>query len=101
MTALSLFILAALVIADTVLTVKILRLGGRELNGIMRALMQAAGSYWGVVKYGISIAASLWAVMSGHAWLIWPSIGIMILVVQHNFTEWRRAKRGQAPTNPV
>lgn len=45
MTGLSLFVLATLQVCDIWLTTRILRAGGRELNGIVRALMALAWWY--------------------------------------------------------
>lgn len=95
MTGLSLLILAALQIADIWLTTRILRAGGRELNGLMAALMKAVGSNWGAVKYGLGMGAAIWATALGHGWIIWPIIAVMALVVDHNLTEWHKIRRKQ------
>lgn len=93
MTGFSLFILAALQIWDIWLTTKIMRAGGRELNGLMASLMAAVGNGWGAVKYGVGMAAALWAAASGHGWIIWPIIAVMAMVVDRNLGEWQKAKR--------
>lgn len=92
MTGFSLLILAGLQIWDIWLTTRILRAGGRELNGLMAALIEAVGSNWGAVKYGVGMGAAIWAVMSGHGWLIWIFIAIMAAVVDHNLTECRKIR---------
>lgn len=93
MTGFSLFVLAALQIWDIALTTKILRAGGREMNGIVAGIMAAAGNGWGPVKYGLATAAAIWAAASGHAWMIWPGIAVMAMVVDHNLTEWHKVRR--------
>lgn len=89
----SLLILAGLQIWDIWLTTKILRAGGRELNGIVAGIMAATGNAWGAVKYGLSMGAAIWAAASGHGWIIWPIIAVMAGVVDHNLTEWWKIKR--------
>ena len=92
MTGFSLLILAALQIWDISLTTKILRAGGRELNGVMAALMAATGNAWGAVKYAGSMGAGIALAATGNAWAIWPIIAVMALVVDHNLGEWHKAK---------
>lgn len=92
MTGFSLLILAGLQIWDIWLTTRILRAGGRELNGLMAALIEAVGSNWGAVKYGIGMGAAIWAAKTGHGWLIWLFIAVMAAVVDHNLTEWRKIR---------
>lgn len=88
MTGFSLVILAGLQICDIWLTTKIIRAGGRELNGIVAGIIAATGNAWGAVKYGVGMAAALWAAASGHGWIIWPIIAVMAMVVDRNLTEW-------------
>jgi hypothetical protein len=92
MTGFSLFILAGLQIWDVWLTTKILRAGGRELNGIVAGIMAATGNAWGAVKYGIGMGAAIWAASAGHGWLIWLIIGLMLWVIDHNLGEWHKMK---------
>lgn len=94
MTGFSLVVLAALQVWDIWLTTRILRAGGRELNGIVRALMAAAGNGWGAVKYAGGMGAGIVLAATGHGWAIWSIIGIMALVVDHNLGEWRKIRRG-------
>lgn len=94
MTGLSLVVLAALQVWDIWLTTRILRAGGREMNGIVRALMEVAGNGWGAVKYAGGMGAGIALASAGHAWPIWIIIGIMALVVDHNLGEWRKIRRG-------
>ena len=70
-----------------------MRAGGRELNGLMASLMAAVGNGWGAVKYGVGMAAALWAAASGHGWIIWIAIFVMAAEVDHNLTEWHKIKR--------
>lgn len=93
MTGFSLFILAGLQIWDIWLTTKILRAGGRELNGIVACIMAATGNAWGAVKYGAGMAAAIWAAASGHGWMVWVFIAVMAAVVDHNLTEWWKIRR--------
>lgn len=93
MTGLGFIILAALQIWDVALTTKILRFGGRELNGIMAGIIAATGNAWGAIKYAGAMGAALLAAASGHGWLIWVAIVVMAAVVYHNLTEWHKAKR--------
>lgn len=88
----TLFILAALQIWDIWLTTRILRAGGRELNGVMAALMAATGSAWGLVKYVVAMGAGIWLAKAGMTWAIWPIIAVMALVVDHNLGEWQKTK---------
>lgn len=94
MTGLSLFVLATLQVCDIWLTTRILRAGGRELNGIVRALMEVAGNGWGAVKYAGGMGAGIALAATGYVWAIWPIIAVMALVVDHNLTEWRKIRRG-------
>lgn len=93
MTGVSLLILAGLQIWDIWLTTKILRAGGRELNGIVACIMAATGNAWGAVKYGLGMGAAIWAAASGHGWIIWPIIAVMAGVVDHNLTKLWKIKR--------
>ncbi len=93
MTGFALLILAALQIWDVALTTKILRAGGRELNGIVASIMAAAGGGWGPVKYGLGMGASVLMAAAGHGWMIWIAIVVMAAVVDHNLTEWHKIKR--------
>lgn len=92
MTGFSLLILAALQIWDIILTLRILRAGGRELNGIMAWIMAVAGSGWPAVKYGVGMGAAIWAASAGHVWLIWLIIAVMAAVVAHNLRQWRKIR---------
>lgn len=94
MTGFSLVVLAAFQVADIWLTTRILRAGGRELNGIVRALMAAAGNGWGAVKYAGGMGAGIALAATGYVWPIWIIIGIMALVVDHNLGEWHKIRRG-------
>lgn len=93
MTGFSLFILAGLQIWDIWLTTRILRAGGRELNGIVASIMEAVGGGWGPVKYGLGMGASVLMAAAGHGWIIWPIIAVMAGVVDHNLTEWWKIRR--------
>jgi len=93
MTGFSLLILAALQIWDISLTTKILRAGGRELNGIVAGIMAATGNAWGAVKYAGAMGAGIALAAGGYGWAIWPIIAVMAMVVDHNLTEWQKAKR--------
>jgi len=93
MTGFSLIVLAALQIWDIILTTRILRAGGRELNGVMAWLMAVAGNGWPAVKYGVGMGAAAWAASAGHVWLIWLFVAVMALVVDHNLSEWHKARR--------
>ena len=93
MTGFSLIVLAALQIWDIILTTRILRAGGRELNGVMAQIMAVAGNGWFAAKYGLGMGAAIWAAASGHGWLIWLFVAVMALVVDHNLSEWHKARR--------
>lgn len=93
MTGLSLLILAALQIWDIILTTRILRAGGRELNGIMAWIMAVAGNGWLAAKYAVGMGAGIWAASAGAVWLIWLIIAVMAWVIHHNLGEWHEAKR--------
>lgn len=92
MTGFSLLILAALQIWDIILTTRILRAGGRELNGVMARIMAVAGNGWIAVKYGVGMGAAAWAASAGHVWLIWLIIAVMAAVVAHNLRQWRKIR---------
>lgn len=92
MTGVSLLILAGLQIWDVALTTRILRAGGREMNGLMAAVIAVAGTGWGAVKYGAGMAAAIWAAATGHGWMIWVFIAVMAAVVDHNLTEWHKMR---------
>lgn len=93
MTGFSLLVLAALQIWDIILTTRILRAGGRELNGVMAHIMAVAGNGWFAAKYGLGMGAAIWAASAGQWWLIWVIIGLMGWVIDHNLGEWHEAKR--------
>ena len=63
--------LLAAQIADVVTTNRVLAKGGRELNPVMRWIMDKTGDQWAVVKVVLAliVAVVLWA--SGMAWAIW------------------------------
>lgn len=93
MTGLSLLILAGLQVWDIWLTTRILRAGGRELNGVMAKIMAAAGNGWGAAKYAIGMGAAIWLASAGLWWAIWLIIAVMLWVIDHNLGEWHEAKR--------
>ena len=92
MTGFTLFILAALQIWDIWLTTKILRAGGRELNGVMAVIMATTGSAWSLVKYVVAMGAGVALAKAGLTGAIWPIIAVMALVVDHNLGEWKTTK---------
>ncbi|WP_347311348.1 hypothetical protein [Defluviimonas sp. SAOS-178_SWC] len=94
MTGFSLFVLAAFQIWDIALTTKILRAGGRELNGIVASIMAAAGNAWGAIKYAGAMAAGIALAHFGYGWAIWLIIVVMAKVVDHNLTELHKIKVG-------
>ena len=93
MTGFSLLILAALQIWDIILTSRILRAGGREMNGVMAQLMAVTGNGWPGAEYAIGMGTAILAASAGHVWLIWLIIAVMALVVDHNLSEWHKARR--------
>lgn len=96
MTGIALFVLAVLQVLDICLTARILRAGGRELNGIVATIIGAVGNAWGAVKYGIGTAAAIMAVATGNGWVLWPLIAIMAGVVDHNLAVLYRQKGGRS-----
>ena len=80
-------------IADVVTTNRVVASGGRELNPVMRWVMEKAGDQWAVVKVvaALAIAAYLWA--SGAAWVIWIITGLTWLFALLNWRTWRRMGR--------
>ena len=93
MTGLSLLLLAALQIADIILTTRILKRGGRELNGIVAQLMAATGNGWFAAKYAVGMGAAIFAVTAGYGNLVWFINAVMVVVVAHNFIQLRNSRR--------
>ncbi|WOI30030.1 DUF5658 family protein [Sulfitobacter dubius] len=63
--------LLAAQIADVVTTNRVLAKGGREVNPVMRWIMDKTGDQWAVIKVAAALffAVVLWAI--GMAWAIW------------------------------
>lgn len=89
----ALFFLAAIQIADIWTTARILRAGGRENNGIVAALMAAAGSWWAVLKYGTVTATGIALAHYDLVWAIWVANAGMTAIVDSNWDELRRMGR--------
>ncbi|WP_415034428.1 DUF5658 family protein [Azonexus sp.] len=84
-----LILFAALQVSDAVLTMLILRDGGRELNPIMRWLMDKSGIVLALVwvKLGLIVAVAVWV---QSVWLLAVFIAIYIAVVVFNVRNYER-----------
>lgn len=80
---------AALQVSDAVLTLLILRDGGRELNPIMRWLMDKIGIVPALVwvKLGLVAAVAVWV---QSVWLLAVFVAIYIAVVAFNARNYER-----------
>lgn len=80
---------AALQVSDAVLTLLILRDGGRELNPIMRWLMDKVGIVPALVwvKIGLIVAVAVWV---QSVWLLVAFVAIYIAVVAFNARNYER-----------
>lgn len=80
-------LLASLQVADAYLTWRVLDNGGREMNPLVRILMDRLGVVAGLVvaKLALLILAAFW--LADHLVLMLVLIGLYAWVVMHNWKE--------------
>tara|TARA_B100001179_G_scaffold232785_1_gene227160 strand:- start:2094 stop:2402 length:309 start_codon:yes stop_codon:yes gene_type:complete len=76
---------ALLQLADVYLTLKGLRMGATEANGIMAKIIEFFGPLWPFVKLAIAGYGVYTFWQEGLIWAIWLANVVYLLVVRHNY----------------
>lgn len=87
-----LFVLVvALQAADAYLTWRVLRGGGRELNPVVRFLMQELGTVAGLAVAKVALVVVIWIFLLDHP--VWMALvtGLYVWVVVHNWNQLAHA----------
>ena len=81
----ALLVFALAQIADVYTTLRVLKLGGVELNPIVRFFMDRFGIGWAFIKLAIAMGGIYLIYTYGSTWMVWILAGLIGAAAANNF----------------